>query len=140
MLDILVSILVISLVKRRAFETFNSTISSNNIKEFDGAAVADYLGLHELWNYCFGRNYYFIKKFPYIWTLIHYCIIEVNRRKLNITKGTSHLWIPKWLSSTFRGPVVWKIQATWLLYSAIFQINPLIHLWYNIGMVKSTWP
>ena len=50
MLDIPVSILVVlSLVKTRAFETFHSTISSNNIIEFDGAAGADYLGLPELW-------------------------------------------------------------------------------------------
>ena len=52
MLDISVSILVVlSLVKTRAFETFHSTISSNNIIEFDGAAVADYLGLPELWTW-----------------------------------------------------------------------------------------
>ena len=51
--DIPVSILVvISLVKTRAFKTFHSTISSNNIIEFDGAAVADYLGLPELCMSC----------------------------------------------------------------------------------------
>ena len=52
--DIPVLILVvINLVKTRAFETFHSKISSNNIIEFDGAAVADYLGLPELWLLCF---------------------------------------------------------------------------------------
>ena len=49
MLDIPVSILVVtSLVKTRAFETFHSTISNNYIIEFDGAADADYLELPEL--------------------------------------------------------------------------------------------